>query len=328
MNKLDPQYIQLLEKILHDGIDKETRNGKTRSLFGETIRYKFENGKFPILTTKKMAWKQIVTELIWFLNGDTNVKYLHDNNCHIWDGDLYRYNYSSLMGKDATYTQDEYISMLGEKDNYDVGGKLGKIYGYQWRNWMGRFDQIDEIIHLLKTDPDSRRMVVSAWAPHEMNQMALPPCHYAFQFYTRELTLKERKKIASKHYDFLIGDDPDHHNKLDRLMIPRRGISLLWTQRSVDTFLGLPFNISSYGLLLSIIAKEVNMVPLELIGNLGDTHIYHDHFEAVRMQLLNDPMDLPELKINSTIKLDNLFVDGFELVDYRSHGKIKAKLLT
>jgi thymidylate synthase len=321
MNKLDLDYQNLLKDILENGTTKETRNGGTISVFGRQIRHKMSDG-FPLLTTKKMAWKTMVTELLWFLRGDTNIKFLVDNNCHIWDGDY---------------------AKSGRTD-----GELGPIYGKQWRRWDGQVDdisgigcyhdQIANLIHDLKTNPDSRRLMVSAWNVGEIDQMTLPPCHYSFQVYTRELSLDERTSIFenseySKHNNLIkfkdIGD-------LDKV-IPTRAISLMWNQRSVDTFLGLPFNIASYGLLLEIIAKAVNMVPDELIGNLGDVHLYSNHVEQAKEQITREPYPLPTLKINSgnenwhllTIDeiINSLDVDiTFKVDGYQSHPAIKAPL--
>jgi thymidylate synthase len=322
MNNIDRQYKEILEHILHFGVDKKDRTGTgTKSIFGWQIRHNMKEG-FPLLTTKKMAWKTMVTELLWFLRGDTNIKFLHDNNCHIWDGDYEK---------------------SGRTD-----GELGPIYGAQWRNWLnipneinkGGIDQIANLIAELKTNPDSRRLIVSAWNVSELNQMVLPPCHYGFQVYTRELTFNERYSLYSnKPYD---GNAYGMINTLDYLddkNIPTRAISLMWNQRSVDTFLGLPFNIASYGLLLEIIAHEVNMVPEDLIGNLGDVHLYNNHIEQAKEQITRTPFELPKLNFNSewwnkpffeAVKSDNfcklLLEVDIQLVNYQSHPAIKAPL--
>jgi thymidylate synthase len=228
---------------------------------------------FPLLTTKKMAWKQVVSELLWFLTGQTNIAFLHKHNNHIWDGDYEK---------------------SGRTD-----GDLGPIYGKQWRKWdgkNGRIDQIDDLVKELKTNPDSRRLIVSAWNVGELDMMVLPPCHYGFQVWTREEN-------------------------------GQRYISLMWNQRSVDTFLGLPFNIASYGLLLHIIANEVNMIPDELIGNLGDTHLYLNHIEQAKEQISRESFDLPKLITNA--KIDGICCnvpDDFILDGYQYHPTIKAPL--
>jgi thymidylate synthase len=272
-NQLDKKYQQLLSDIITFGVEKKDRTGTgTISEFGHQIRHKMSEG-FPLLTTKKMAWKQVVSELLWFLTGQTNIAFLHKHNNHIWDGDYEK---------------------SGRTD-----GDLGPIYGKQWRKWdgkNGRIDQIDDLVRELKTNPDSRRLMVSAWNVGELDQMVLPPCHYGFQVWTREEDGK-------------------------------RYISLMWNQRSVDTFLGLPFNIASYGLLLHIIANEVDMIPDELIGNLGDTHLYLNHIEQAKEQIGRDSFDLPKLKTDA--KMDGICCnvpDDFVLEGYQYHPTIKAPL--
>ena len=273
MNVLDKQYQNLLQTILDFGVEKKDRTGTgTKSIFGYTIRHNMKDG-FPALTTKKLAWKQVVSELLWFLTGQTNIAFLHKHNNHIWDGDYEK---------------------SGRTD-----GDLGPIYGKQWRKWdgkNGRIDQIDDLVRELKTNPDSRRLMVSAWNVGELDQMVLPPCHYGFQVWTREENGK-------------------------------RYISLMWNQRSVDTFLGLPFNIASYALLLQIIANEVNMIPDELIGNLGDTHLYLNHIEQAKEQIGRTSFELPKLKTEA--KMDGICCnvpDDFILEGYQYHPTIKAPL--
>lgn len=295
---IDERYQELLQTILDYGKHKKDRTGTgTKSIFGYTIRWDMSQG-FPLLTTKRMPMKTIATELKWFLKGDTNIKYLHDNNCHIWDGDY--------------------------KKSGRTDGELGPIYGKQWRDWNGE-DQIKNLINELKIDPDSRRLMVSAWNVNELDKMTLPPCHYGFQMYTRELSFHERWALYSdKPYD---GNGLGMINTLDFMddnEIPTRSISLMWNQRSVDTFLGLPFNIASYALLLKIIAHEVNMVPDQLIGNLGDVHLYKNHIEQAKEQIERDPIMLPELNIVSSDILKGEF--AYELLDYESHKSIKAPL--
>jgi thymidylate synthase len=320
MNNIDKQYQTLLQDILDNGVEKKDRTGTgTISVFGRQIRHKMSEG-FPLLTTKKMPWKSIVTELLWFLQGNTNIKWLVDNGCNIWNGDAWK-NYQLLMignEPEKILSITDFINKIKTDDKFaKKWGELGPIYGKQWRKWgewstidvpkkvlKPGIDQIQNLINDLKTNPDSRRLMVNAWNVGELDQMVLPPCHYGFQVYTRELSLDERLCIADK-FNPLIREDcltkthhPDEteelklvyrHEFLDSLgpnVVPqRRAISLMWNQRSVDTFLGLPFNIASYGLLLEIIAKEVNMVPDELIGNLGDVHLYSNHIEQAKEQL-------------------------------------------
>ena len=401
-NNIDRQYKELIEHILHFGVEKKDRTGTgTKSIFGWQIRHNMKEG-FPLLTTKKMAFKTMVTELLWFLTGQTNIKYLVDNGCHIWDGDAYQ-NYLkthkdnligceivlsngdsaeitnqhnvnknvlfttkgriNIEGRDDikiindTLTKEEFINKIKTDDEFaKKWGELGPIYGKQWRkckkvlgvgysgsvNIYGEntdneakiaydtIDQIENLINELKTNPDSRRLMVNAWNVGELDQMVLPPCHYGFQVYTRELSLEERAKWLqnSKGYDLLVGNlEHDHIREVVEKESPTRAISLMWNQRSVDTFLGLPFNIASYGLLLEIIAKEVNMIPEELIGNLGDTHLYLNHIEQAKEQISRTSFELPLLK--TEVILDGICCAKFEdfvLENYQSHPAIKAPL--
>jgi thymidylate synthase len=363
MNNIDKQYQALLQDILDNGVEKKDRTGTgTISVFGRQIRHKMSDG-FPLLTTKKMAWKTMVTELLWFLKGDTNIKYLVDNDCHIWDGDAYknlRSRFSQMKGVQSSLpTKEEFIDKIKNLDGYaELWGDLGPIYGKQWRRWRKAIinpktgyqdftyvDQITNLINDLKTNPDSRRLMVNAWNVGELDQMVLPPCHYGFQVYTRELSLEERcdeyiKKHPKETNDGIlnykwIGDNLCTHEDYDKWNIPTRAISLMWNQRSVDTFLGLPFNIASYGLLLEIIAKEVNMVPDELIGNLGDVHLYSNHVEQAKEQISREPFELPKLNIfepaigKEISILDNLHIWSptcFIIENYQSHPTIKAPL--
>jgi len=374
MNNIDRQYTELLEHILHFGIDKKDRTGTgTKSIFGWQIRHNMKEG-FPLLTTKKMAWKTMVTELLWFLRGDTNIKFLLDYDCHIWDGDAYKNYckwYDSLINVEPPqkYTKEEFINKIKTDDEFaHKWGELGPIYGKQWRDWCGKdevkstderdengflkfeknhiggVDQIQNLINELKTNPDSRRLMVNAWNVSDLGKMTLPPCHYGFQVYTRELSESERVEFYYKKHD--IGRVGNKITKfvLDHDNIPTRAISLMWNQRSVDTFLGLPFNIASYGLLLEIIAKEVNMVPDELIGNLGDVHLYSNHIEQAKEQITRTPYELPKIEITErnwyiheavkehlgektfNEKIFSFRPDCFELINYQSHPKIKAPL--
>jgi thymidylate synthase len=323
MNKLDKKYTALLQDILDNGVKKGDRTGTgTISVFGRQIRHDMKEG-FPLLTTKKMHWKSIVTELLWFLSGNTNIQYLIQNGCHIWDGDAYKNFQKSYVGKDGNIilppddyinddgellTQEEFINKIKTDDDFaKKWGELGPIYGSQWRNWKGfkqgwnsmadteypyefdtkGIDQITEAISKLKTNPDDRGIIVSAWNVGELDQMVLRPCHNFFQFYTRELSWEERFEYSHnvRGLYYLNRTREQIEEDLNYENIPTRAISLMWNQRSVDTFLGLPFNIASYGLLLEIIAKEVNMIPDELIGNLGDVHLYSNHIEQAKEQI-------------------------------------------
>jgi thymidylate synthase len=379
MNNLDARYQGLLEDILYWGVKKTDRTGTgTISVFGRQIRHKMSDG-FPLLTTKKMAWKTMVTELLWFLRGDTNIKFLVDNGCHIWDGDAFKNFMDKSVGDpDLIWNQDQFINLIKTDDDFaNKWGELGPIYGKQWRDWNGKnevvltddrdengylmfqkthikgIDQIANLISELKTNPDSRRLMVNAWNVGELDQMVLPPCHYGFQVYTRELSLEERIEFRKKYTkDGTVDYDNRNHNYLDHFNVPTRSISLMWNQRSVDTFLGLPFNIASYALLLEIIAKIVNMVPEELIGNLGDAHLYSNHIEQAKEQITRTPFELPKLNINTefwptesgscgegsldatavfnSFKDDNfckcLLEEDIQLFNYQSHPSIKAPL--
>jgi thymidylate synthase len=323
-----------------------------------------------------MAWKTMVTELLWFLRGDTNIKYLVDNNCHIWDGDAYK-NYckshnsppSNLGGplmsdnlisvRPIQYSQEAFINKIKTDDEFAKKfGELGPIYGKQWRSWrryrkiedvehketlhiVDYIDQITNLINDLKTNPDSRRLMVNAWNVGELDQMVLPPCHYGFQVYTRELSGKERMKLyqtSKGKYtkgSIKLGGAQWKHEWMDTFApnVPKRAISLMWNQRSVDTLLGLPFNIASYGLLLEIIAREVNMVPDELVGNLGDVHLYSNHIEQAKEQITREPFELPTLKImdyDSGLSIirnqEHWEPIDFVVENYESHPTIKAPL--
>ena len=320
MNTLDKKYQDLLQDILDNGVHKSDRTGTgTISVFGRQIRHNMKQG-FPILTTKKVAWKGVVSELLWFLTGQTNISFLLKHNNHIWDGDAYKryYHHKDTFGP---LTMEQFVEEIKtDKEFAKQWGDLGPIYGKQWRNWEYKeswengfgvhlketqIDQIQNLINELKTNPDSRRLMVSAWNVGELDKMVLPPCHYGFQLYTRKTTRDEKIVHPGKY----------------------RAISLMWNQRSVDTFLGLPFNIASYGLLLEIIANEVDMIPDELIGNLGDVHLYSNHIEQAKEQISREPFDLPQLKTEA--KIDGICCnvpDDFILEGYQSHPTIKAPL--
>jgi len=350
MNNLDKSYQSLLQDILDNGYTKSDRTGTgTLSVFGRQIRHNMKDG-FPLLTTKKMAWKTMVTELLWFLKGDTNIKYLVLDNCLVeFEGSYEHFTNPSFAYGFRPHTQEEFINKIKTDDEFAYKwGNLGPVYGAQWRSWHWRsepflpeekdviyttegkpvtwsrekyIDQIANLINDLKTNPDSRRLMVNAWNVGELDQMVLPPCHYGFQVYTRELSLKERIKLANHPSEFI---SPITVESWDRNNIPTRAISLMWNQRSVDTFLGLPFNIASYGLLLTMIADEVNMVPDELIGNLGDTHIYLNHIEQAKEQIGREPYDLPKVSVRDGIFCSS--INDVILENYHSHPTIKAPL--
>jgi len=393
MNNIDKKYQELLQDILGNGIKKKDRTGTgTISVFGRQIRHKMSEG-FPLLTTKKMPFKTITTELLWFLQGNTNIKYLVDNNCHIWDGDAYKnYLHKVIRDKDILhylksysvdangvptiepYSQEEFINKIKTDDKFaKKWGELGPIYGKQWRSWGRKnvvnydlenvkssdqvkvmdlirndgdyskydvkvtyqnnsIDQIANLINELKTNPDSRRLMVNAWNVGDLDKMTLPPCHYGFQVYTRELKKLERINIAIErkltHETAHLTKDFDYQKWCDEQNIPTRAISLMFNMRSTDVGLGLSFNLSSYGLLLMMIAKQVNMVPDELIYNGGDVHLYLNHIEPIKEQLIREPYELPILKLSDRVVNDisEYTLDDIKLEGYQSHPTIKLPL--
>jgi len=263
MNRVDSQYQDIIHNILEFGEERQDRTGTgTLSFFGGSFRHCMCDG-FPVLTTKKMPLKTVATELKWFLKGRTDIQYLWDNNCHIWDGDY--------------------------KKSGRTDGELGPIYGKQWRDWNG-IDQLTELLYTLKENPHGRRHLVNAWNVEDLHLMTLPPCHYGFQCYV------------------------SNDNKL----------SLLWNQRSVDAFLGLPFNISSYGMLLMILCKETGYKPGNLIGNFGDVHLYKNHLPQAKEIVKRVGYELPTMDITSSDILNGEF--EFKLNNYQSHKTLKAKL--
>jgi len=309
MSNIEKQYQGILRKLVLYGNEKEDRTGTgTLSYFGEQIRHNMQDG-FPLLTTKKMAIKTMMTELKWFLKGDTNIKYLVDNGCNIWNGDAYKHYVictPTPPGTHARLTQEEFINEIKTDDEFArKWGELGPIYGNQWKEWGSHYeynnitqirsrrkpgiDQIQNLINDIKQNPNSRRLMVSAWNVGELDNMVLPPCHYGFQCYVNDGKL-----------------------------------SLMWNQRSVDTFLGLPFNIASYATLLQLIADECNMIAGELIGNLGDVHLYKNHIQQAKEQIVREPYKLPTIQLSNVDILKGEF--DYEIIGYESHPTIKAPL--
>ena len=298
MSRIEEQYRGLLGSLLHNSNKKADRTGTgTHSIFGRQIRHDMKQG-FPLLTTKKMAVKTMMTELKWFLKGDTNIKYLVDNGCNIWNGDAYKAfksTFSPMPGIQSSLpSQDEFINKIKTDNGFaQKWGELGPIYGKQWRLWgtdTVSIDQIQDLISEIRTNPDSRRLMVSAWNVGDLPTMALPPCHYGFQCYVRD----------------------------------GKYLSLMWNQRSVDTFLGLQFNIASYAALLCLIAEEVGMIPDQLIGNLGDVHLYSNHVDQAMEQISREIYDLPTVSFKNINILDGEF--DYEVHDYKYHPSIKAPL--
>ena len=342
-NNVDYKYLKLGEKILKEGVKKVSRAGTTYSLFGEQLRFDLKKG-LPMLTTKKMFSKGVIHELLWFLKGDTNIKYLVDNGVNIWNDDAYRY-YIELTkywrgpsGLEDVYDKETFLKMvkLGsfsekilnmDKSQYHYGD-LGPVYGAQWTNWNGEVNQIQDVIHKLKTNPDDRRIMLSAWNPSAIPSMALPPCHYCCQFYTKEMTFNERKtwfiqNIRNTELDNITNEYMDEFN------VPKRKSSCMWMQRSVDTILGLPFNILSYSILTHMIGQCVNMDVDELIFNGGDVHIYENQINGFEEQLTRSPYKyaLPHLELNPNIKnIHDFNYDDIKIVGYESYPAIKFPL--
>lgn len=308
-NHVDREYLKLLEHIMENGATKTDRTGTgTKSVFGYQMRFDLQKG-FPLLTTKKVPMKSIIHELLWFMRGDTNLKYLADNNVHIWDewpykSYLQRNNLPipEINGEEWKNGMAEFIEKIKSDENFAKEyGNLGPIYGYQWRNWPApngeHIDQLKQVVETLKKSPDSRRMIVSAWNVADIDEMAkagLPPCHCLFQFYVAD------GKLSCQLY-----------------------------QRSCDTFLGVPFNIASYALLTMIVAQITGLEAGEFIWTGGDTHLYLNHMEQVKTQLSrkNDIRPMPTMRINPEKKnLEDFTIDDFELVDYNPHDSIKAPI--
>ena len=297
-NKLDLDYKELLRDVLENGIEKEDRTGTgTLSLFGKSIRHNMSDG-FPVLTTKKIPLKTVSTELKWFLKGDTNIKYLVENGCNIWTGDAYK-QYVKVWeyDLDEPLSEGDFVERIKTDEDFArIWGELGPTYGKQWRSIQDTFsptllpiDQLKNLIQEIKKNPNSRRLLVSSWAVDKIRNMILPPCHYAFQCYVADGKL-----------------------------------SLMWSQRSADLFLGVPFNISSYGMLLLLLCKETGYKPGELIGNFGDIHLYKNHLEQAKEQLQRKPFELPELTVLNVDILNGDF--NYIVESYNYHPAIKAPL--
>ena len=295
------QYLDLLKKIKEDGIVKSDRTGTgTRSIFGYQMRFDLSEG-FPLLTTKRVFLKGVIHELLWFLAGDTNIKYLVDNGVHIWDNDAYRF-YKELCAKQGVepISMEEFLVASQQQTPSPIEGyaygNLNHVYGYQWRSWGkpdgSAIDQIKQVIDTIKNNPDSRRMIVSAWNVADVEDMALPPCHVLFQFYVAD------GKLSCQLY-----------------------------QRSADTFLGVPCNIASYALLTMMIAQECGLQAGEFVHTLGDTHLYLNHMEQVDEQLSRSPRTLPTMRLNPDVKsVFDFKYEDFTLEGYNPHPTIKAPM--
>ncbi len=293
------QYLDLLDKICREGVVRDDRTGTgTKGIFGYQMRFNLGDG-FPLLTTKRVFLKGVIHELLWFLKGDTNIKYLVDNGVHIWDSDAFRY-YNELCVKHGVLPvdKDTFLTALGVEspiEGYRFGD-LNHVYGYQWRSWPKAngetIDQIRDVIETIKRNPSSRRMIVSAWNVADVGEMALPPCHTMFQFFVAE------GKLSCQLY-----------------------------QRSGDVFLGVPFNIASYALLTMMIAKECGLEAGEFIHTLGDAHLYLNHLDQAAEQLAREPRTLPRMVLsNDKASIFDYTFDDFMLEGYEPHPAIKAPL--
>lgn len=344
MNSVDKQYLELLGDIIYNGKKKETRAGEVRSVFGRQMRFNLKEG-LPLLTTKKVFYKGIIHELLWFLKGDTNIKYLVDNNVHIWDDDAYRY-YRSLCAKHKMneVSKDDFLERVRKEERIflpcvdyyhaksgdDDGliyrfGDLGPIYGRQWRRYgKNSVDQIGMIIDALKTNPDDRRMLCCAWNVDMLENMALPPCHVLFQFYTTEISEEERTIMFSGKYKRL----PRGEYELDEGGIPRRELSCSFTMRSNDFCCGNPYNIAQYAMLTYMLCEVCNMIPGELVYNGNDVHVYENHVEAAAEQLVRHGSDtLPTLRFARKIdNIDDFTYDDFIVEGYNPDPAIKYQL--
>lgn len=343
MAQADVTYHNLVEAILHGGVKKEDRTGTgTISIFGSMMKFDLKGGKIPLLTTKKMFTKGIIYELFWFLGahlndkkyfpfGLTNLKYLVDNNVNIWVGDAYKKYKTSSKIDLPSYTEKEFIDKIKTDDSFaKTFGELGPIYGKQWIGWETNFDSINQIQNLLydlKNNPDSRRLMVTAWNPPDVPEATLPPCHYGFQCWTRELSLQERNDYYTSNF---LGLDCNSHEELDKIGdIPKRALRLKFQMRSIDTPLGCPYNIASYAILTHMLAHCSNMVAEELTFSGGDTHIYLNQIDGINEQLERDPnkYESPTIKINSNIKdIWKLTPEDIKIINYNSYPTIHFPL--
>lgn len=334
-NHADDQYLEMAQAILSTGAYKADRTGTgTYSLFGHQMRFDQRAG-FPLLTTKKLHTRSILVELLWFLNGDTNIKYLQENKCSIWD------------------------------EWADENGELGPVYGAQWRSWPGRIesvpahkpapanarrigadfdeayityqhgiDQIQNLLNDLRNNPDSRRLIVNAWNVADIPKMKLPPCHAFWQCYTVEMTLQERwswwagnnEEHRAAPEEVMAAGEQVTHEIMDNAGIPRRWLDLQLYQRSADTFLGVPFNIASYSFLLHMIAQQVNMAPRDFIWTGGDIHVYSNHVDQMRTQIERDLRPMPQLKLRKAKDLFSYSVEDFVITGYDPHPHIAGKV--
>lgn len=349
-NNTDREYLDMVKYIIQNGRKKEDRTGTgTISLFDYNISFDLSEG-FPLITSKKMYYDGIIHELLWFLKGDTNIKYLVENNVNIWNGDAYKFYKNNTKDK-IPLSMKEFIELIKKDDNFcNTWGYLGPIYGKQWRDaggWVENIpsqekdvnglllfdkkthkgiDQIAKIIDTLINNPDSRRMVVSAWNVEDLDEMTLPPCHYSFQCYTHLMTLDERMIEWYKQGNKDISHERDlTHELLDSYGFAKRKLDLKAIIRSNDIFLGCPYNIASYAMLTHLLANEVNMIPNKLSITIGDAHIYLNHIEACEKQLTQKTYNLPKVSISKKSIFDIEF-DDIKILNYKSSSRIKGEL--
>lgn len=335
-NHVDEKYLGLVKDILDHGEERATRAGKTLSVFSRQLRFSLREG-LPILTTKKVFTKGVIHELLWFIKGDTNIKYLVENGVHIWDDDAYRYycelteKYSELesLSKDDFLTNvlndKEFTIVRGTEIFHYKYGDLNHVYGYQWTKWGGH-NQLHDIIKKLRINPDDRRLIVSAWNVEDIQSMALPPCHFCYQFYAKKMTLEERITWLKEHHGIEVHENIE---LLDEMDVPKRKLSCMWHQRSVDVGLGFSFNLLSYSILTYMIAQCANMDVDEVIFDGGDVHIYENHVNALKEQLSRNPhmYALPKLELNPNItNIDDFKFEDIRIVGYKSYPTIKMPL--
>ena len=349
MNNTDKEYFRLINTVLTNGRVKKNRTGiDTIGVFGEQAKFNIDLNAFPILTTKKVWMKGIIHELLWFIKGDTNIKYLVDNDVHIWDEWAYKRFFDSYESHHLPYSQDVFIKTIKTDDKFAAKwGELGEgTYGGMWRDFphfnqtyknlnntgvgdeyeRTGIDQLQKVIDKLKTNPDDRRIIVSAWHPYWVDHCSLPPCHCLFQFHTEELTIDERRNLyIEKGGDLFPMAECDLEKCFDTMDVPKRRLNCQLYIRSQDIFLGCPFNITSYALLTAMIAHCSNMATGTYTHTMGDTHIYFNHIEQCKLQLSREPMKLPKLWLNPEVKsLFDFKYDDIKLIDYNSHPTIKA----